>query len=183
MEATIIDSSAAKNLAVYAVKDAIIHTFLTMAGMEATVGIAYPHGQKSCASRSVAGVIGWIGNWNGTGILECTPEFACKLSNLMLGSDMVSLSEDALDAVAEMTNIIFGGMKTELEAHLGAMGLSTPTVIYGNDVGMRSSGEAFTVIPIHIAEHLLHVKLFLARVEEKRTSLSHFWAASYSGAL
>jgi|GEM_PF-3105104 len=183
METTIIDSSTVKDLAIHAVKDAITNTFLTMAGMEALVGTEYPHSQKDGVSRSVAGVIGWVGKWNGTGILECTPEFACKLSNLMLGSEQVSLNEDALDAVAEMTNIIFGGMKTELEAHLGTMGLSTPTVIYGNDVGMRSSGEAFTVIPIQIAEHLLHIKLYITRVEEKRNPLSHFWAASFSGGL
>src|SRR5882757_9506881 len=107
MKTTIIDSSAVRDLAMHAVKDAIINTFFTMAGMKASVGTEYPHHQKDGVSRSVAGVIGWVGNWNGTGILECTPEFACKLSNLMLGSEMVSLNEDALDAVAEITNIIF----------------------------------------------------------------------------
>ena len=183
METTVLDSSAVKKLAMIAVKEAIINTFLTMAGMEAVIGDEYPHCQKNAVSRSVAGVIGWVGNWNGTGILECSPEFACRLSNLMLGSETEALNEDALDAVAEMTNIIFGGMKTELEVHLGTMGLSTPTVIYGNDVGMRSSGEAFTIIPIQIAEHLLHVKLYITRVEEKRNPLSHFWAATYSGGL
>ena len=38
-----------------------------------------------------------------------------------------------LDAVAEVTNMIIGNVKTVLESRLGAMGLSTPTVIYGRN--------------------------------------------------
>jgi len=131
----------------------------------------------------VAGFIGWVGNWNGTGIFECTPEFACKLSNLLLGTELTQLNEEALDAVAEMTNIIYGGMKAELETELGAMGLSTPTVVYGNDVGMRSTGEPFTVVPVVVDGCDLRLKLYMVRVEEKRNPLSHFWAATHSGAL
>ncbi len=82
-----------------------------------------------------------------------------------------------------MTNIIFGSMKTRLEAQLGVTGLSTPTVIYGNDVGMRISGDAFTVIPVQIGESKIHLKVYIIQMEEKKNILNHFWAASCSGAL
>jgi chemotaxis protein CheX len=183
METSIIDTSLVKEKAARALQHAVSNAFETMAGMHAELGEVHPDKPTSSSGRSVAGFIGWVGNWNGTGILECSPEFACKLSNVMLGTEGATLSEDTLDAVAEMTNIIFGGMKTDLEEELGPMGLSTPTVVYGNDVGMRSTGEPFTVLPVVIEGAELRVKLYMIRVEEKQNRMSHFWAASNSGAL
>lgn len=183
MEVTVIDPNQVKEMAVDLLKRSAAHAFLTMTGMEAVVGEAHPDQPRGTSSRTVAGFIGWVGNWNGTGILECSPEFACKLGNVLLGTSGESLNEDALDAVAEMTNIIFGSMKTELEKDLGTMGLSTPTVVYGNDVGMRSTGEPFTVVPLTIEGFKMWVKLYLIRVEEKRNPLSHFWAGTTTGAL
>jgi len=132
----------------------IPRAFLTMANVEAVVG-AEAAERAGGSRRSVAGVIGWVGSLSGTGILECSPEFACTLAHLMLGIEETSLSEDALDAVAEMINIVFGGMKTELEKCFGAMALSIPTMIYGTDVEMRTSGELIAVLPISIGEHSL----------------------------
>jgi chemotaxis protein CheX len=39
-----------------------------------------------------------------------------------------SVDEDVLDAVAEITNMIIGSVKTDLEGELGPLGLSIPTV-------------------------------------------------------
>jgi chemotaxis protein CheX len=183
MEGILTEPNAVLTEAANVLKRAIVHAFTTMAGMEAEVGETYPDRPTRVSGRNVAGFIGWVGNWNGTGVLECTPEFACKLANILLGTEDSNLSEDALDAIAEMTNIIFGEMKTELESGLGTMGLSTPTVVYGNDVGMRSTGDPFMVVPVRIEEAELRVKLYMVRVEEKRNPLSHFWAASNCGAL
>lgn len=180
---TIVESSAVGEVAIQALKDVVPNVFLTMAGMDALAGADYLNRRSAGAGRSVAGVIGWVGNWNGTGIFECSPEFACQLANAMLGTDGDSLTEDSLDAVAEMTNILFGSMKTRIESQLGVTGLSTPTVIYGNDVGMRSTGDAFTVIPVQVGESQVHLKIYITKMDEKRQTLSHYWAASCSGAL
>jgi CheY-specific phosphatase CheX len=177
------DPDAVKALAINTIRNVIKYAFSTMAGLDASVGPEYMYRPPLTASRSVAGVIGWVGNWNGTGIIDCTPEFACHLANQMLGTSTSTLSEDSLDALAEMTNIIFGGMKTELEGSLGWMGLSTPTVIYGNNVGMRSAGEAFTALPIQIAEHALSAKIYMVQVEQKKHSVGNFWAGACTGAL
>jgi CheY-specific phosphatase CheX len=179
-----VDISSIKQLAAETVGGLIPNAFLTMANVEAVVGANERDGRKDAArsaGRSVAGVIGWVGALSGTGILECSPEFACTLANLMLGTEATSLTEDALDAVAEMTNIVFGGMKTELEKHYGAMALSIPTIIYGTDVEMRTSGELITVLPIKIGDQLLHVKLYMNSLEEKRGALGQFWTISCAG--
>jgi chemotaxis protein CheX len=178
MDCNVTDSSAIKELARQTVMKLIPHAFLTMANVEAVVGVESPESAIGNTGRSVAGVIGWVGNLSGTGTLECSPEFACTLANLMLGTEETSLSEDALDAVAEMTNIVFGGMKTELEKCFGPLALSIPTIIYGTDVEMRTSGELAAVLPIRIGEHALRVKLYMNRQEERRSPLSQFWTIS-----
>jgi CheY-specific phosphatase CheX len=172
------DPVAVRSLAAQIVTGLIPHAFLTMANVEAVIGTDIGAGDVRSAGRSVAGVIGWVGSLSGTGILECSPEFACTLANLMLGTDESTLNEDALDAVAEMTNIVFGGMKTELEKCLGAIALSIPTIISGADIEMRTSGELITVLPVQIGEHTLRVKLFLNHLGERRTALSQFWSIS-----
>jgi chemotaxis protein CheX len=183
METKAPDVEELKEIAANVVKDVIVNTFSMMAGMEAGVGAAYLNDPGGDTRRSISGVIGWVGKFTGTGILDCSPEFACVLSNLMLGTEGSTLNEDALDAVAEMTNMIFGGMKTGLEEHCGPMGLSIPTVIYGNNVGMRSSGGKFMVVPVQIEKHELKVMMYFAKTEETRNSPAHFWASTSAGAL
>jgi chemotaxis protein CheX len=180
---TPVASGTISQFAVEALQEVVPNIFLTMAEMDVQLGAEYINRHGAGSGRKVAGIIGWVGNWNGTGIFECSPEVACQLTNAMLGTQADSLNEDTLDAVAELTNIIFGSMKTRLESKLGVTGLSTPTVIFGNDVGMRSSGDAFTVIPIQIGEDCIQLKVYIIQMEEKRSTFSHFWAASCSGAL
>jgi CheY-specific phosphatase CheX len=183
MEPKVTDVEELKEIAANVVKDVIVNTFSMMAGLEATIGETYTNDPSADTRRSISGVIGWVGKFTGTGILDCSPEFACLLSNLMLGTEGDVLNEDALDAVAEMTNMVFGGMKTGLEDHCGAMGLSIPTVIYGNNVGMRSSGGRFIVVPVKIDKHELKVMMYFAKTEETRNSPAHFWASTSAGAL
>lgn len=178
MDCSSSDASAVRDTARRSVMKLIPHAFLTMANVEAVIGTENPECSIGNSRRSVAGVIGWVGSLSGTGILECSPEFACILANLMLGTEETSLSEDALDAVAEMTNIVFGGMKTELERCYGMMALSIPTIVYGTDVEMRTSGELIAVLPIGIGEHSLRVKVYMNRQDERRSALSQFWTIS-----
>lgn len=53
-----------------------------------------------------------------------------------------------MDAFGELTNIIIGNLKNELEHHTGPMGLSVPTVIHGKNLTARSDGrEEWAVAP------------------------------------
>ena len=74
-----------------------------------------------------------------------------------------AINEDVLDAVAEVTNMIIGNVKTELEARVGPMGLSTPTVIYGRNFQTRSSGnQEWTVVPFTLDGERLCVQVCIA---------------------
>ena len=154
-------------LALDALSSSIKASFSAMIGLQAELA-AVTDAPKEDAPFIVAGLIGLMGNWKGTGILECTPDLACEMSNLMLGVEDSALKDDGMDAVAEMSNIIFGTMKTALEESLGYMGMSTPTVICGANVGMYNAGSGMTTIPVRVGAYNFHVKLSIMRSEEKR---------------
>ena len=98
-------------------------------------------------------LIGLAGSWVGTGSLACSANCAAKIASALLMTPYTAIDEDVLDAVAEVTNMIIGNVKTALESRLGAMGLSTPTVIYGSNFQTRSSGsQEWTVVPFALAK-------------------------------
>ena len=149
-----------------AIRKVIVNAFITMAGMDATVG---PRDQPCAADdprHSVSGIIDWAGAWQGIGTLDCSPEFACYLANLMLATQSTTMTQDAIDAVAEMTNIIFGGMKRQLEPVFGRMDLNIPSVAVDEAAGSLHQAPKFTVIPVQIAEHSLQLKLLITQVKD-----------------
>ncbi len=160
------NAEAVTALAVDALSTSIKASFIAMIGLAAE--IAGEIQEPSETRYVVAGLIGLLGNWKGTGILECSPDLACEMSNLMLGVEDSKLKDDGMDAVAEMSNIIFGTMKTTLEESLGYMGMSTPTVICGTNVGMYNAGMGMTTIPVRVGEYNVQVKLSITRSEENR---------------
>jgi chemotaxis protein CheX len=58
----------------------------------------------------------------------------------MLLAEYSSVSEEVLDAVAEVTNMIIGNVKSNLERHLGPLGLSIPTVVFGRNFKTKTAG-------------------------------------------
>jgi chemotaxis protein CheX len=64
----------------------------------------------------------------------------------MLMCEATAVNEEVLDAVAELTNMIVGSVKTELEHHLGPLGLSIPTVVYGRNFKTKSAGNAQWIV-------------------------------------
>ena len=83
--------------------------------------------------------------------LSCSAKFACKMASHFLQEEYSAVSEDVLDSVAEITNMVIGNVKTHLENRLGAMGLSTPTVIYGRNFQTRGArNQEWTVVPFNL---------------------------------
>jgi chemotaxis protein CheX len=83
------------------------------------------------------------------------------------------VNDDVLDAVAEVTNMVIGNVKTVLEERLGAMGLSIPTVIYGRNFSSRTVGKQnWTVVPFTLGNERLEVQLCLAPNREPRPRLA-----------
>jgi chemotaxis protein CheX len=141
--------------------------FSMMLGMEAVPGTAY---QETSTTESFAGVVSLVGiggPWAGIGTLYCGTELALKLTGTMLMEEQTVVSDDVLDAMAELANMIVGNVKTVLEEELGPLVLSIPTVIYGrNYKALNGMGKARVVVPFQVDGHELNVKFCLVPQKE-----------------
>jgi chemotaxis protein CheX len=126
---------------VKSVSDATLQVFSTMLGADIVRGEVSVEKAMPEANEGVISFIGLAGSWVGTGSVSCSPTMACKICAQMLMCEAPAVNEEVLDAVAELTNMIIGSVKTELEQHLGPLGLSIPTVVYGRNFRTKSAGN------------------------------------------
>jgi len=128
------------------IAESLIHSacdvFSTMLGSQLASSEVTVEAFQSEPNDGVVSFIGIAGSWVGTGSLTCSPAVACRICSSMLMMEATAVDEEVLDAVAELTNMIIGGVKTELESDLGPLGLSLPTVVFGRNFKTRSAGTA-----------------------------------------
>jgi chemotaxis protein CheX len=145
------------------IHSASAEVFSTMLSMEPSPGEAYIDSGHSLLQNGVVSLIGLAGEWVGTGSISCTAPFACQIASQLMLAQYEAVNEDVLDAVAEVTNMIIGNVKSSLEERLGPMGLSIPTVVYGRNFCSRTAGrQSWTVVPFHAGGERLQVQLCLA---------------------
>jgi len=148
--------------------------FSTMLGSELARAEVTIEAFGSEPNDGVVSFIGIAGSWVGTGSLSCSPAAACRICSCMLMMEATAVDEDVLDAVAELTNMIIGSVKTDLEQHLGPLGLSIPTVVFGRNFKTRTSATSeWTVVPVYWDEECLLVKLCLTRNERMPHPIVH----------
>jgi chemotaxis protein CheX len=146
-----------------AIRAATNDVFTTMLNLTAAPGDVFVEKEEAVPSSGVVSLIGLAGSWVGSGSLACSANCAVAIASALLMTPYTAIDEDVLDAVAEVTNMIIGNVKTALEGRLGAMGLSTPTVIYGRNFQTRSSGnQEWTVVPFSLGEERLCVQVCIA---------------------
>ncbi|HEX5227176.1 MAG TPA: chemotaxis protein CheX [Bryobacteraceae bacterium] len=146
-----------------AIRAATNDVFTTMLSLTVTAGEVFVEKEEAVPSSGVVSLIGLAGSWVGSGSLACSADCASKIASALLGTPYTAIDEDVLDAVAEVTNMIIGNVKTALETRLGAMGLSTPTVIYGRNFQTRSSGsQEWTVVPFDLEDSRMCVQVCIA---------------------
>jgi chemotaxis protein CheX len=144
------------------IRRATEEVFTTMLGVTVRADESYLEQAPPAQFDGVVSFIGMAGAWAGTGSLCCSSKFACSLSSSFLMTEFAVVDEQVLDAIGELTNMIIGNVKNEVEEHLGPMGLSIPTVIHGSNFCARSLGrDAWTVVPFWAGEDRLDVKMCL----------------------
>jgi chemotaxis protein CheX len=162
---------------VEAIRAATNEVFTTMLSLEVKPGEVFVEKEEPVPSSGVVSLIGLAGSWVGSGSLACSAGCAAKIASALLMTPYTAIDEDVLDAVAEVTNMIIGNVKTALESRLGAMGLSTPTVIYGRNFQTRSSGnQKWTVVPFALGEDQMCVQVCIAPNDDvgKKTTRTGF---------
>ena len=137
--------------------------FQTMLGMEAQSGEHFVEDPGKGLTMGVIGIIGLVGEWTGTAVVSCSSPLACKIATTMLMEEYLSVTDEVLDAMAEMTNMIIGNLKNILEGKLGRMGLSIPAVVFGRNFATRRSGkESWYVTQFLVEGERFDVQLCLA---------------------
>jgi chemotaxis protein CheX len=81
--------------------------------------------------HEISGIIGLTGKAKGVVVLSLSTKSALGAAGVLLGEQSESVDADVIDAVGELTNIVAGGAKAQLEQL--EMSISLPTVITGKD--------------------------------------------------
>ena len=97
-------------------------------------------GQMSLKSEpslihEVSGIIGLSGRAAGAVILSISENLAYKAASRMLMTDVNEMNDDVLDAIGELTNMVAGSAKAELEEL--QLNVSLPNVITGKPHDIR----------------------------------------------
>lgn len=146
-----------------AIRESTLEVFSTMVPLDIKQGEVYIERAAAPCWDGVISVVGFSGEWVGTGGIACSADFACKVAGALLMSEMAGINDEVLDAVGEVANMIVGSFKTRMEDHLGPMGLSIPTVIYGRNFTARSLNHAeWIVVPFDCEGSRFDVKVCLA---------------------
>lgn len=125
--------------------------------------------------ESVFCLIGFTGDYVGSGSLHCSGKCALRLASALLMTEYESVDDDVLDAVAEITNMIVGNFKTSLEDTVGVIGISTPTVIFGHQYAARNFGASeWTVVPFTVDGDSFDVRISLQPNKEMERLLEKY---------
>ena len=147
---------------------ALTNTFQTMLSCEARRG-SLAVKQNSKAAHEVSGVIGLSGKAVGTVVVSFSTQVAVKAASTMLMTEATRIDDDVLDAVGELTNMVAGAAKAELEEF--QMQVSLPNVITGPGHEVHFPSE---ITPIEISFDTdwgpLSLEVGLAQVREPATT-------------
>jgi chemotaxis protein CheX len=159
---------------VKSVTGSTLQVFSTMLGVDIAAGEAAVESGMPDGNEGVVSFIGMAGSWAGTGSVSCSPAMACRICAQMLMCEAPAVNEEVLDTVAELTNMIVGSVKTDLEQHLGPLGLSIPTVVYGRNFKTKSAGTTeWIVVRFRWDDEPLTVKLCLEPKEQAAHVMFH----------
>ena len=112
---------------------AVQNVFKTMLSTDIVMGKPTLKANK-LTSADVTGVIGFAGDKKGTFSLAFTRETAIFVYKTMVGEDAASVTAEVVDAIGEITNIISGQTRVEIEKLGYKLSAALPTVIVGSNV-------------------------------------------------
>jgi len=104
----------------------------TMAMVQPEVGKPYLK-KGNIAKGDVSAIIGMTGSARGSLALSFTEKCILKIVSNMLGENYININDEVRDAVGEITNMISGVARKNLESQGFNILAAIPTVISGKD--------------------------------------------------
>lgn len=139
-------------------------TFATMVSCEVHRG-ALRLKESGGQLHEVSGIIGMSGRAVGTVVLSLSSEVAIRAASTMLMMEATELDDDVIDAVGELTNMVAGAAKAELEEY--QLSISLPNVITGKHHEVRfPSNVQPIIVPFQCDWGPLTLEVGLAPVNE-----------------
>ncbi len=118
--------------------------------------------------HEVSGLIGLSGTCRGMVVVSVGRETAIRAAEIMLSSRPDGLNADVMDAIGEITNMIAGAAKAQLEQYSLSVGL--PTVITGKCQTITFPSGAYPIgIPFESEIGPVCVQVGLVEVSERPT--------------
>jgi len=129
-----------------------ISVLKTMAFIEPKPG--KPYLKKDVLARGdVSGIIGFTGEVNGSMALSFSEKSILKIVSNMLGEEINEVNGDITDAVGEITNMISGVARKELESIGLNVSAAIPTVVSGKGHSIKHIlGGPSIVIPFETVD-------------------------------
>ncbi len=109
-----------------------LNLFKTMIGMMPTQGKPYVKTDDS-VTHDVSGIIGLTGQASGSVVLSFSTSAALKIAGAFMGTEVTELNQDVTDAIGEMTNMVSGGAKAELNKFGFNISISIPSIVIGRE--------------------------------------------------
>lgn len=146
---------------IQAFSDGVIHTLVTMAKTKPAAEKPFIE-KKHQPKGAVAGMIGMVsGNIKGNLTISFEKEAALKIINNMIGESHTEIDGQVLDAIGELTNIIYGCAKTVLNEFGYAFQMAIPIVIEGYDGIIPMHKGTNLVLPFKIEDHKFYLEIIV----------------------
>jgi chemotaxis protein CheX len=129
-----------------------ISVLKTMAFVEPKPGKPYLK-TDSLARGDISGIIGLTGSATGSLALSFSEAAILKIVSNMVGENIKTMNDEIKDAVGEITNMISGVARKNLEVDGFYIQAAIPTVVTGKNHSITHvSGGQSLIIPFEIAE-------------------------------
>lgn len=152
---------------------ATMEVFSTMLDVEVAASCNSGVPPEEVSDDRVVAIVGMTGKLTGSGALISSPSLAAELAGRMLmqeySLDGLSIHNEVLDAFAEISNMIIGGVKTRLEESYGLLAMSIPTVIYGRNFRIRNPAMESTNVGFDCCNQRLDVCISLIELSASQT--------------
>lgn len=150
-----------------AIRAATQSVFSTMLSLTVTPGETLLQSNPPPLDGALA-LLGFTGEWVGTGMLFCQKDTACRLSSIMTMTEIAEINDEVLDGVGELANMVLGNVKDHLEPVAGPLAMSIPTVIFGRNFQARPTGHRdWLIAPFKIGEQSFEIRICLAPKNSK----------------
>lgn len=140
--------------------DGVVKVMKTMANTETQVGKPFIESNFT-VKGDIAGMVGMVAPpLKGTLMISYKQESILAILENMLGEKHEEISQEVVDAVGELTNMIYGTAKATLNQLGYNFEMAIPSVIRGDFVITKSEKGATLVIPFNLpGGKVFHVEI------------------------